>query len=74
MLWSTAHLEKKERKGIKKKLNRSPDCVPDPGDEEQCQNFLFRSIKPKLMKLHFEFSRKIQFGKENGNQQSVTEC
>lgn len=40
-------------------MNRSPDCVPDSAHEEQCQNFLFRSIKPKLMKLHFEFSRKI---------------
>lgn len=68
VVYSSLRKKRKKRRG-KKKSNKSPDCVPDSAHEEQCQNFLFRSIKPKLMKLHFEFSRKIQCGKENDNQQ-----
>lgn len=62
--------------GGEKKNQTDPlvQSVPDSAQKEQSQNFLFRSIKPKLNEVAFWiFKENTRFRKDSDNQQPVTE-
>lgn len=72
MLWSTAHLVKKERKGEKRKKKNSTVLLTVFLIQHMKNN---ARNKAKVNEVAFWiFKKNTQLGKENDNQQPVTEC